>query len=321
MSTTFDDIVLPRAEREHLLSGTVVLSAALHASLLAAVMVFAPPGDAPRSEPVPEEVVRVAATIEWQKITPVVEVVLPRPPEAPVVEETSAVGSETVAAAEPTDEPDTDVVAPEPQPEPPAETRRSRPTRRERPEPERAQEPPQARASPAETESPPPPQVAPATIPIDDPDANPEESFARDASPQAGSGSPTVARADDSGRAEGAGDGAGEGAATPSGADADDDGEVLLRSYRRTLQSALRSQVRYPDRAQRRGIEGTVVVEVRVDRAGRILEARVYRSSGHEILDNAVIDAMLARGTLPAPPEGVDWDGRPIRIPFPFRIT
>jgi protein TonB len=322
MSTTNDDsALLPRIERERLLSGAVLLSAVVHAGLLATIMVFAPDAVPSRAVTVEHVVYTPPATIEWQKITPIVEIVVPPHPEAPAVEVVTAPGSETVAAADPTPEPEPDAAAPEPQPEPPRERTQRREARRERREREQAPEAQQASASPAETEPPPPPTVAPATIPIDDPGASPEESYARDGAPHAGVGNPTLAAADTDAAATRAGSGAHDRAGETAAPDGGDDGEVLLRSYRRTLQSALRSQVQYPDRAQRRGIEGTVVVEVRVDRAGRILEARVYRSSGHEILDNAVIDAMLARGTLPAPPDGVDWNGRPIRIPFPFRIT
>lgn len=44
---------------------------------------------------------------------------------------------------------------------------------------------------------------------------------------------------------------------------------------------------RYPKRARRRGYQGTVILEVLVDRTGRVDDLRVLTSSGHQILDKA----------------------------------
>lgn len=49
----------------------------------------------------------------------------------------------------------------------------------------------------------------------------------------------------------------------------------------------------YPDRALRRGLEGTVLLEVLVDIDGRPLEVTVSRSSGHRELDRAALRHVL----------------------------
>ncbi len=49
---------------------------------------------------------------------------------------------------------------------------------------------------------------------------------------------------------------------------------------------------RYPATARRRGIEGTVLVRLRVDQQGRVLAAEVLRSSGSKLLDAAAIAAL-----------------------------
>ena len=46
---------------------------------------------------------------------------------------------------------------------------------------------------------------------------------------------------------------------------------------------------KYPRIARRRGYQGTVVLEVLVDRNGRVGELRVYTSSGYKILDRAAL--------------------------------
>jgi len=48
----------------------------------------------------------------------------------------------------------------------------------------------------------------------------------------------------------------------------------------------------YPRLARRRGYEGTVVLEVLVNRKGRAEEVRLLKSSGHRILDRSAVDSV-----------------------------
>jgi protein TonB len=49
---------------------------------------------------------------------------------------------------------------------------------------------------------------------------------------------------------------------------------------------------RYPAAARRRGVEGTVLVRLKVDGRGRVLDAEVLRSSGSKLLDEAAASAL-----------------------------
>lgn len=76
---------------------------------------------------------------------------------------------------------------------------------------------------------------------------------------------------------------------------------------------------RYPKRAKRRGYEGTVVLEVLVDRSGRVKELRILTSSGHPVLDRAALKSV--NGWLFEPgmvgDEKVDmW----VRVPVRFEL-
>jgi protein TonB len=75
----------------------------------------------------------------------------------------------------------------------------------------------------------------------------------------------------------------------------------------------------YPSVARRRGYEGTVVLEVFVDREGRVLDLSLFQSSGHNVLDRAAMQAV--RGWLFEPArrgeETVDmW----VKVPLTFRL-
>jgi protein TonB len=75
----------------------------------------------------------------------------------------------------------------------------------------------------------------------------------------------------------------------------------------------------YPATARRRGYEGTVVMEVFVDREGRVQDLRLYQSSGHEVLDRAAMQAV--KGWLFEPARrGKDKIEMWVKVPLNFRL-
>jgi protein TonB len=50
----------------------------------------------------------------------------------------------------------------------------------------------------------------------------------------------------------------------------------------------------YPRMARRRGLEGVVTIEAKIDRNGRVEELRLFAGSGHSILDKAALKAVRA---------------------------
>lgn len=78
-------------------------------------------------------------------------------------------------------------------------------------------------------------------------------------------------------------------------------------------------QREYPDILRDAGIGGTVPLLVHIDEEGRVLEARVERSSGYEGLDRAalrVADAMRFRPALNRDRRVAVW----IKMPIRFRV-
>lgn len=63
----------------------------------------------------------------------------------------------------------------------------------------------------------------------------------------------------------------------------------------------IKRQTRYPSSAKARGVEGKPYVAFTVDSSGRVLSARLTRSSGDADLDRAAL-AVLQGATVPAPP-------------------
>jgi TonB family protein len=75
-------------------------------------------------------------------------------------------------------------------------------------------------------------------------------------------------------------------------------GEDQIYARLRELVAAL---LRYPDVARRRGLVGTVVVDVVIQPSGQISSVRVVESSAHKILDDAAVETVLAVGSVPLP--------------------
>ncbi|MDP2793052.1 MAG: energy transducer TonB [Sulfurisoma sp.] len=69
----------------------------------------------------------------------------------------------------------------------------------------------------------------------------------------------------------------------------------------------------YPREAVMRGIEGEALVNVTLDASGKVLEARIERSSGHAILDDAALSAALSLKSLPG-------GGREVMLPVRFKL-
>ena len=75
----------------------------------------------------------------------------------------------------------------------------------------------------------------------------------------------------------------------------------------------------YPSLARRRGYEGTVVMEVFVDREGRVQDLRLYQSSGHEVLDRAAMKAVKGWLFEPARRGSVKMEMW-VKVPLSFRL-
>lgn len=75
--------------------------------------------------------------------------------------------------------------------------------------------------------------------------------------------------------------------------------------FRQRVNSLLQSHVRYPQEACRASLEGTPVVRVNISAAGEIGDVTLVKSSGHALLDQALLDgwarARAAGARLPIP--------------------
>jgi protein TonB len=72
--------------------------------------------------------------------------------------------------------------------------------------------------------------------------------------------------------------------------------------YLNSVMALVLKKWRYPPLARTLGLSGTTVLDILVDRDGRILEIKLVKSSGADILDQAAIQSFRDAAPLPPPP-------------------
>ncbi len=107
--------------------------------------------------------------------------------------------------------------------------------------------------------------------------------------------------------------GSGSGGGGSGGAD------QLRNRYRKEhfeyIRKIIQENIVYPDRAQRNGWEGQVVVMFSVMQNGRVKDIRIRKSSGYGILDENVVETIRSVEPFPRPPVAVE-----LVIPVAYRL-
>ncbi len=75
----------------------------------------------------------------------------------------------------------------------------------------------------------------------------------------------------------------------------------------------------YPRRARTRGYQGTVVLEVLVDRQGKVNDIRILSSSGHTILDSSALNSVKNWSFEPGR-KGQEHIEMWVRVPVRFKL-
>jgi protein TonB len=90
-------------------------------------------------------------------------------------------------------------------------------------------------------------------------------------------------------------------------------------NWKSQLVARLERYKRYPSEAQSRGEQGVAQLAFSVDRSGGVHHARIVRSSGSSLLDEATLALVERAAPLPAPPPEIS--GAQIAISVPIRYN
>lgn len=110
----------------------------------------------------------------------------------------------------------------------------------------------------------------------------------------------------------------GSSAASGSGQQASAAGNAAVSNYPGQVVSRLRRALRYPGEARRERLRGEVHVSFSVSANGGVASARVVRSSGHQVLDQAALETIRRAAPFPAIPTAAgrrSWD---FTVPLAF---
>ncbi|MDO9532193.1 MAG: TonB family protein [Deltaproteobacteria bacterium] len=117
------------------------------------------------------------------------------------------------------------------------------------------------------------------------------------------------------GRGTGSGGGVGQGQGPGSGAGS------ALQGYLKEVRRLLEKHKDYPWMARRRNIQGVVAVVFTIGCGGQIMAARVSRSSGQDLLDEAAQNTIRRVGKLPPFPAELNRQQLTVEVPLAFRLS
>jgi periplasmic protein TonB len=95
---------------------------------------------------------------------------------------------------------------------------------------------------------------------------------------------------------------------------------AALTDYARTLADRIAQHRRYPRLAQLRRMEGEVQMQLRIAAGGALVDVRITRSSGFELLDRHALDMVTRAQPLPTPPETMRAPDLTVLVPVVFRL-
>ncbi|MDQ8700604.1 energy transducer TonB [Hyphomicrobium sp. LHD-15] len=91
-------------------------------------------------------------------------------------------------------------------------------------------------------------------------------------------------------------------------------------TWQKAVALHLNKHKKYPSDARSRGEQGVALVSYSIDRSGKVVAARLDRSSGSALLDQAALDALNSASPFPAPPTDVIDVTFKFAQPIQFRI-
>lgn len=97
--------------------------------------------------------------------------------------------------------------------------------------------------------------------------------------------------------------------------------DTLLKLYRSSVVKRTLKEVVYPKRAIKRNRQGTVILDVTVDRTGKIMSIVATEEAKYSSLNNSALDAVNKVEKYSAVPAGLDGESITISVPVKFILN
>ena len=95
----------------------------------------------------------------------------------------------------------------------------------------------------------------------------------------------------------------------------------VVNNYGNLLRAHIAKYKKYPRIAQRRKIEGMVVIEIQIRGDGTLISKYIKKSSGHEILDKAAMNMIEKSKPFPVPPDTLKNSVKNVAVPIAFNLN
>jgi len=98
------------------------------------------------------------------------------------------------------------------------------------------------------------------------------------------------------------------------------DRKGAMRAHRKAIYRVVNARKTYPLVARRGRMQGLVTLAVTVAADGEILKVRVLKTSGHKVLDEHALHTVRSTKMLPPRPAGLQWKQYTYKIPMRFKM-
>jgi periplasmic protein TonB len=92
----------------------------------------------------------------------------------------------------------------------------------------------------------------------------------------------------------------------------------VVHTWQLTVSARLNQFKRYPEQARARRDEGKVIVAFTLDTEGHVVNSKIVKSSGSEILDQETLDLISRAQPYPAPPSGAGGQDLFLQVPISY---
>jgi periplasmic protein TonB len=92
----------------------------------------------------------------------------------------------------------------------------------------------------------------------------------------------------------------------------------LVRKWQVNVSTRLNQFKRYPSAARTKHHEGKVVVAFTLDSGGRVVNSKIVKSSGSDLLDQETLDLIIRAQPYPMPPNGAAGQDLFLQVPISY---
>jgi len=94
----------------------------------------------------------------------------------------------------------------------------------------------------------------------------------------------------------------------------------VVSNYSNLLRAHIAKHKKYPRIAQRRKMQGEVVIEIQIKGDGSLISKNIQKSSGHKVLDKEGMNMMEKSKPFPVPPEAMKNSVTTVLVPIAFNL-